>query len=368
MVLAVPTELAAMLNNPRPGVVTSRPRAQALYAGTTIPLNIAHDGDVTWDADGSVQATSSIRAVGFGLPVLVPRQRDDFLAPYGQEVVLSREVFTRNGSWTIPLGIYRITGNDGGRLTRRAGTDIVLDWEVGVTLADRFRQLERAKIITPASPPAGATVYSELQRLSLFPMQQSPDIADIPIPVGMVYDDRLSAIHDLAALVGAKPRINRQGALTLVDADRWLTATEPEFDIPGVITWDDEQTDDFYNFVWAHSDDNAWSAFASYENDADPRSINRAGPSTYEHSSPAYTSSAAAEEGAATILARLLNRRSKQVVVEVGPAGLLLELGDFGWVRDPDQDRAVLGEVRSLTISHDPTAPIQLTLTVAEEA
>lgn len=366
--LDVPAELAALLTNPKPGVVVSQPRGQALYQGRTQALNLAHDGDITWDADGDIQASGNIHVVGFGEPVLVPRQRDDLLAPYGQEVALSREVITRDKSFLIPLGIYRITGNDGGRYTTRAGTDVVLDWEVDAKLTDRFRMLQRAKLVNPASPPAGATVYSELQRLGLFPIVQSADVPDAAVPAGMVYDSRLDAVHALASIAGARPRINRQGALTLVPADRWLTETTAEFDIPGTITWTDDQTDDFYNLVWAHSDDNAFSAFATLDDAADPRSVGRAGPSTYEHSSPAYDSESAVQAGADTVLSRLVNRRSKTVTVEVGPIGLLLELSDFGWVRDPLQGRAVLGEITSLTISHDPTDPITLTLTVAEEA
>jgi len=56
------------------------------------------------------------------------------------------------------------------------------------------------------------------------------------------------------------------------------------------------------------------------------------------------------------------------VTVEVGAQGLLLDLSDFGWVRDPDQGRAVLGEVSGIRVPHDPTSPIQLSLIVAEEA
>lgn len=386
--------------------VVSETRARAQYQGRFADLNVDQVGEVTWSASGDIQANGSLRAFGHG-DSLVPRSRTDLLAPNGQEVSVSRVVKLRDRDVTIPLGVFRITGNDGGRQSRRRtipvrrivapggplpgddllpGDDVfpeaptqtftlapangpqaaVLDWEVGVSFTDRFRMVQRAKIVDPASPPPGSTMYSELQRLALFPLQQTLD--DAGVPPGMVYEDRMSGVRDLAALVGGKPRLNRQGALTIRPADRWLTETVPDFDIEGTISWDEEQSDDFYNFAHAHSPDGAFSAYAVLTDDSNPLSVGRAGPSTYEHSSPVYTSQGAAQAGADTILQRLLYRRSRTVTVEVGAIGLLLDLSDFGWVRDPDQDRSVLGEVSGLRIPHDPTQPIQVSLIVAEEA
>lgn len=358
--LTVPVEVWDALGES----VASTPAGQGQYQDRVADLNVT-GGELRWSGDAAVQTNGKIHVVGNGED-LIPRTRDALLAPYGQEVTLTRNVQLRDGIFPIPLGVYRITGNDGGRFNQRAGH--VLDWDVHVSLADRFRMLQRGKIVNPATAPSGATMYGELQRLSLFPLEQSTVISDRSVPRGMVYEDRISGVYALAALAGAKPRLTRQGALTLRPADRWLTETVPEFDIRGTITWRESQSDDFHNFVWAHSDDGRFSAFASLDDDSHPLSVNRAGPSTYEHSSPVYTSNASALQGAQTILNRLLNRRSRTVTVEVGAQGLLLELSDFGWVRDPVQGRAVLGEVAGITISHDPTEPVSVTLIVAEEA
>ena len=343
--------------------VVSETTAQAQYQGRVATLNVAPSDALTWNGDGSLQAVGGLHVIGHGQS-LVPRSPTDLLAPNGQEVSIARVVHLRDQQVTIPLGVFRITYNDGGRRSLREGH--VLDWEVSVKLADRFRMIERGKIVDPASPPPGASMYSELQRLSLFPLQRT--VTDVSVPLSMVYEDRMSAVHDLAKLAAGKPRITRQGALVVRPADRWLTETVPEFDITGTISWDDSQSDDFINYVSAHSPDGKFSAFAALEDDSNPRSVGRAGPSTYEHSSPAYTSDAAAQEGAETALRRLLNRRSRVVTVEIGAQGLLLDLSDFGWVRDTDQDRAVLGEVSGIRIPHDPTSPIQASLIVAEEA
>lgn len=344
-------------------LVKSETYAQAQYQGRTASLNVVPSGGLTWDADGQIQASGSFSAIGYGSS-LVPRAKDDLLAPNGQEVTFARVIHLRDQDVTIPLGVYRIRGNDGGRFNKRG--DAILDWEVGVMVADRFRMIERAKIVDPASPPSGSSMYSELRRLALFPLLQSVD--DVPVPRSLVYEDRMSGVHALAQLVGGKPRLNRQGALTIRPADRWLTETVAEFDIKGTISWDESQSDEFHNYVHAHSPDGVYSAFAVLTDDSNPLSVGRAGPSTYEHSSPVYTSRAAAQAGARTILQRLLNRRSRTVTVEVGAQGLLLDLSDFGWVRDPIQGRSVLGEVSGVHVPHDPTAPIQLTLIVAEEA
>jgi len=351
---------------PKAGTLTSQTVARAQYQGAATVLNVAPEGNLTWDADGSIQSNGGLRVFGFG-DSLIPRSRTDVLAPYGQEIAITREVHLRSRVLHIPLGVYRIVGNDGGRFNQRDG--VVLDWEVGVDLADRFRMIERGKIVNPASPPSGATMYSELQRLSLFPIEVAPAVADRAVPRALVYDDRMSGVHDLAALAGAKPRLTRQGALTVRPADRWLTepVSAAQFDIEGTIHWSDEQTDEFYNYVRAKDPDGRHVGFAALDDDSDPRSVNRAGPSTYEHSSPVYTSMLAATEGARTALARLLNRRSRVVTVQVGLQGLLLDLSDVGWVRDPAQGRAVFGEVSGLRVPHDPTAPVEVTLVVAEE-
>ena len=411
--LIVSEEVAAALA----GSVSSETVAVAQYGGRSQPLNVQTDGGFRWDANGEVQCTGDIRVFGHG-GSLVPKSRDAFLAPFGQEVTVTRVVKLRSGDVPIPLGVFRVTGNDGGRESFRwerrrvtvdtpftvdapvtvegdvfpeddvfppddvfpgeltggpfayqdtpARTSTVLDWEVGVSLSDRMRMLQRGKIINPATPPAGATVYSELRRLSLFPLAPAADVPDVSVPAGTVYEDRRSAVSMLAGFAGARVRVNRQGALTLRPADRWATETDLEFDLNGVVEFSDEQTDEFYNFVWAHSPNGEFSAFVSLEDDSDPRSVGRAGPSTYEHSSPVYTSTEAAQSGARTVLSRLLNRRSRTVTVKVGAVGLLLDLSDFGRVTDPATGRTVTGEVSGLRVSNDPTELVEVTLIVAE--
>lgn len=347
--------------------VVSETLATAVYQDKSANLTPTDEGDIAWSADGDLQAVSSLHLVGWGDSLVPKGARDALLAPYGQEVQLVRRVHLRNGLTTgIPLGVYRVTGNDGGRESVRGGR--VLDWELNVSLADRFRLLQRSQIIDPASPSAGATVFSELQRLALFPLVLDPAIADAEAPRSMVYDNRLSGVHQLASLVGAKPRINRQGALTLRPADRWATETVLDFDLPGSLSANGGQTDEFYNYVLTHNDKGEFTQFAAILDDSNPLSVNRAGASTYEHSSPAYVSNSASLAGAQTILARLSNRRSSTVTAELDARGLLLELSDYGRIYDPEQNRSVIGEVSRMTVPHDPTARISVELIIAEES
>lgn len=403
--------------------VTTYLAGEAQYQDRTMELQISESGSLRWDGEGQVQASGDIHVSGVG-DDLIPRSRDSFLAPFGQEVSLFRVVVLRDEEYPIPLGVFRITGNDGGswRTTRElvregnrgeptvleldgsgliftttalsvgddgflnvdafpldgdglyVGEDLVeeqwspetiLDWEVNVELADRFHMLQRGEIVDPASPTQGSTMYSELRRVVLFPLVQG--VADVPLPRGMVYEDRLSGVHALAAAGGGKPRVTREGALTVRPVDRWLTETNADFDLEGAFSLSRAQSDDFYNYVWAHSNDGKFSAFASLDDDADARSVNRAGPSTYEYSSPLITSNVEAKKAAKTMLERLLNRRSSRAVAEVDLRGLLVELSDVGWVRDPASGRAVFGEVTRIEVPNDPTQPVRLELIVAEE-
>jgi len=390
----------------------------AQYQDRSAVLTLDGSGDVTFAAGTGVLGDATITAYGNG-DSLVPKTRRDLLAPYGQEVSLFWDVILRDGLvHTIPVGVFRIVGNDGGRevierrvvtsssgsgvdanglldisgtavsglvdvpetpdgnglvdLTGTGGTVTVIaepsgvgSWAVTVDLADRIRMLERGKRVDVKSPTT-LSMYSEMQQLALFPMVQT--VPDVSVPKSLAYDDRLSAMQDLADLGGGVLGITRQGALTIRERDRWLTETVPDFDIEAVIDFSRGQSDDFINDVHTYSPDGKYSAFAQITDPSNELSIDNAGPVTYEHSSPAYTSNVACQAGADTILARLSRRRTAVVEAQIDPRGILLDLGDFGWLRDPVQGRAALGEVSRITIPNDPTGAVRVQLIVAEEA
>lgn len=418
--LSVPDDVAAMLRTHQKGAVYG-------IAGG-VRLGLEQSGSLSFNASGSVQASGGIHVMGVGNS-LVPRAKTDLLAPYGQEVVLYRDVLGPQDQvlYTIPLGTFRIVKNSGARETvRRIGPstsldapdaffevapglyavntsmvenpvgsgmydigdlvedppgsglyvfdtatstsvvsvrNVVLDWEVDVELDDRFRVLERAKIVNPSSPVSGNSMYDELRRLALGPVQES--LPDVSVPAGLVYEDRARAVRALAELTDGVPCFTRQGVLTLRPKSPMDYDPTPVFDIAGTISWAEEQTDEFYNYVWAHSDNKEFNGFASITDDSNPLSVNRAKPSTYEHSSSKYTTDIGARIDARAILARL-QKRSRVVSVECLAEAVLVDLGDVGWVRDPVQGRAVLGEVVGMRVPLNPIDTVGLDLLVPE--
>lgn len=425
--LSVPDNVRALLGSHH----KARTYGVALYEGASVELDIAPEGSVTFDGDGEVQATADIHVFGVG-ESLVPRLKTDVLAPYGQEVALYRDVLDSNDEpvYTIPLGVFRITGNSGARETVRvygpvasrlpaAGLDevapglystatltetapgsglylvgdlpsagaglystgaasggftvtdlrsVVLDWEVDVQLADRFRMLERASWFRRKSPVPGNSMYDEIRRLSLFPVEES--LPDAVVPGNMTYEDRFETIRALAGLADAVPTLTRQGALTLRRKDPVGDGVAGVFEIEGVVQWDEEQSDDFVNFVWAYSDNREFNGYAQITDESNPLSVARAGMSVREHSSPLYTSNGAAQAGAQKVLDRL-QRRSRVVTVECLPDAFLLELGDVGTVRqvtDGVTVAEVFGEVVGLRFPLDPTGTVQVDILTPEEA
>lgn len=116
-----------------------------------------------------------------------------------------------------------------------------------------------------------------------------------------------------------------------------------------------------------NAEDSTIVGFAQQLDDSDPRSVARAGGRTLVHSSPAYRTKPLAEAGARTRLRQSLSLRSRKVTVTCTPEALLLELGDYGTVRDPVQRREVRGEVVGMNFPLDPTSPPVIEMVVGEE-
>jgi len=339
-------------------------RAAAFYLGALTTEVDLSSGSFTLNGNAEVQATGSVVVAGGGSS-LVPRAKTDPLATYGQELAVWRTVNVGRDVREIQLGRFRITGAPESQEFRRG--DVVTGWSVSLDLDDRFEQIKADDFLNAEGPVAGNTVYDELRRLSPIPVQES--LPDQPVPPSTVYDNRLGAITTLCGLLGGDPHLTREGVLTARVKDAWLTATVPVFDIAGVITWREGMSNDYYNQVQVRSSsNNDLVAFAMIKDESDPLAVSRAGGRTFRHESPIYATQSAVNTAAKTILARVSTQRSRVVDVVCGPEALLLDLGDFGWMRDPRQGRAVLGEVSSLAYPLDPTAGVSVSLIVAEES
>lgn len=395
---------------------------EASYQGRTARLDLV-SGSMTWDADGQVETAADFEVAG-ATGSLVPRSPTDFLAANGQEVTLYRDLIFGDGqTYTIPLGVLRVKDNDGGSevwqntiirgnfgrpglvfvtenglvlpnddipelegtgffspenltfdpasglyLAETVRGDLALErrllsWRVGVSAAGRMRAVERASRLDRLSPVPGNSMWDEVRRIALFPVAET--VPDRAVPASLAYEDTMQAHRELAKLAGCVPTVDRYGALRFRQEDRWLTATVPEFEISGTVSWSAPQDDDFYNEVVASSPDGDIVAVAAITDDSNPFSVNRAGRRTLRHSSPLYTTQAAADAGARTRL-ESAQRRSRTVTVECLPEALLLDMGDFGWMHDPVQGRSALGEVIGMRMSVDPTDTVEVTLRARE--
>lgn len=360
--LTVDPVLQALLRSSQAGIT----RGIASYQGATTLVQLEQSGSLTMSSSAQVQASTTVIACGVGNS-LVPHAMTDPLGTYGQEMQLVRDVSASGQVWSIPLGVFRITDADKASERMDRTGSVVLDWSVEVTLQDRFEQINANDFLQADGPVAGNTAWVELQRMSPIPVQRS-NLADQPVPANTVYDSRSGAITTLAGILGGEPALTRSGALTVRLASPWLTldASDAVFDISGTISWSDGMHNDFYNQVVAPpSSDPAIYAYSALLDDSDPRSVNRAGGRTYTLSSGIYTTKQAAQAGCDTALARLLTQRSRDVTVECTPEALLLDLGDFGWMRDPVNGRAVLGEVTGITVPIDATQTVQVQMTAA---
>lgn len=342
----------------------SRSAATAYYANKVTIPRVDVTGQITFRSTGQIQGSGSLQLRGAGPASRVPRTQTDALAPYGQELAVRREILIGNDWWEIPIGRFGITEVTGTHEEKRAKH--VLSWSVDLDVDDRFEQVRADDFLAVDSPASSGGVWDEIRRLSPWPVQEA--LNDRAVPRGTVYDNRYDAINTLTDLIGGVPHLTREGVLTARLADGWLNKSTPQFDINGVISWREGMSKSFYNQVQVRSSsDNDLVAFAQIMDPSDPLSVPRVGGRTYKHSSPIYDSQEAVSAAAVTILARVSTKRSRQVDIVAGPEALLLDLGDFGWFRDPRQDRAVLGEVTSIRVPLDPTAGISLEVTVAEE-
>lgn len=143
-------------------------------------------------------------------------------------------VYRVGGSGAVNFGVFRVTSNEpaelvDSRLVREYGlvvpdsqvephmrrvfvtTSVVkleaVDLTAGVD-ADRFE--------SPQSPKSGATVLSEIARLTKahFPMVVDPGVTDVGLSTKLVFDrERLEAVQDLASRAGARYRMGGDGEL-----------------------------------------------------------------------------------------------------------------------------------------------------------
>lgn len=364
--------LAALEESHTPGW-----EVQSFYGSDlTCPAVPVHtDGSLSFDADGQIKARGSLFLTRDGAS-MVPKSMTDPLASFGQEVTITRTI-SQSGELiaSIPMGRFRITKlPDTKEYFRRFPSRdpgnpdndmrLVVGWSAQIDFQDRFEPIIADDFMVADAPPTGATCYSELRRISPFPIIET--LPDKPVPAGITYSSRIAAIKLLINTLGGEPGFTRQGALTARPLNSWMTATETMFEINGTVSMDDSMSNEIRNQVALKSSvgGNDLVAYASITDMSDPRAVGRMGGRTYRDTLPLDTQ-AALDAAAWTTLERVSTRLAKTVRFTCLPRPEL-DLGDFGVVRDPQSGREVVGEISKLSFSMDPTALMSGELVAAE--
>lgn len=340
---------------------------------------ITSDGNLRWNGDQQVQCTGTLK-LAKDADSLVPKSRGDALAPYGQEVRVERVDFKGSKEFVTPLGQFRITELPSMRefFKRYPSRTQMVGWSAELSIADRFEMLQPDEFLYADSPPADATVWGELQRLSPLPIEQPNTLPDVPVPSSLTAypDNRLDAITALFDVLGAYPHLTRYGVLTGRPKDVWLTATEPVFTIRGTIDLDDSMSNKLYNAVKVSSSAGSNDLFAVLEitDPGNPVNVADMGRRVFKQASPLYATQEAVNAAAVTILARVSSRQSRVAKVTCLPQPHL-ELGDYIRAQETTRDpvsgeevvvREVDGEITTIDMSLNPTASWTYGLIVAE--
>lgn len=344
--------------------------ASAVYGSTTTIQDVPADwtsGQLVFNADAKIQGTGSLYLAKDG-ESLIPKQKTDPLAPFGQEIVLERTVTTGQKTWSIPMGRFRITELPSAKaFFRRYPSQLgVVGWVAELKLSDRFEQIDADDFLKAEGPVPGNSVWDEIRRLSPIPIVQS--LSDRSVPAGVAYRSRIDAISDLMDSIGGVPHLNRQGALTARQKDAWLTATAPVFTINGVIEIDDSMSNDLFNQVQVTSSigGNDLVAFRQITDPTNPLAVTRPiGGRTYKMSSPLLDTQQKVNAAADTLLASVSTRQAKTVTVTCLPMPHI-DLGDYGEVFDPATGRRVRGEVKQMRFDLDPTREMTIELIASE--
>jgi hypothetical protein len=162
------------------------------------------------------------------------------LAPWGFDEPLSAAGSKLQASFvcgteSVDLGWYAVSSNAPTEQWRTSGP--LAQWvaagaSIPVTADDLTLLISDAKFIAPESPPAGATVISEVRRLlkGICPVTVAPGVVDGPVPASVVYkDDRLAPVFDLVKSLGCRYRMDGAGQLEIYP----LVKTAPVWTIQG---------------------------------------------------------------------------------------------------------------------------------------
>lgn len=207
------------------GVYSWTPRVSSWRGGRLLADNIPISGgrltsDMSQDVPERVTLTVPNRR-GLWSP---GNDRAHPLASCGQRLMVSIDVTTPlGGQWSTRIGTFPVQGwrDDD-------------DGTVEVEAVGLLQLIADDKLLTPTSPPSGATLASELRRLVSdgVPVVISDSLANRPCPTSFAWSgDRLAALQDIVAAWPARMGVDQFGSLAVNPGV--LSTTAP------VIAWTD---------------------------------------------------------------------------------------------------------------------------------
>lgn len=287
----------------------------------------------------TVVRTEASLTVGDDTGSLAPWGLGDALSAAGAQV---SAVFHCGGE-SLDLARTTVVQNQPDEhLFRAAGRWVLGGASIGVTTAELSRLVQDDEFISAESPPAGATVLSELRRLlqGHVGVQVGPGVVDRTLP-GMVHpENRLEAVYALVDMVG-DARFTGDGQLRV-----YVPPTQVQFTVQGKPMGDlvsvsrDQSRDNFYNFVVSTGKDEGGNELKAYAR-ISSGPLRDGGPfkrRVYRHNSIA-TTQVGVQADADTKLANLQRDSTVEIPFECVPSALIAaEAGDYGQVMFPAAD------------------------------
>jgi hypothetical protein len=168
------------------------------------------EGNVSYDANSAARARLDMTVAG--CECLIPLAEDSLLAPYGNEIRVSRGI----GDQLIHLGVFRI---DRSSVVSQAGESVRVSCS---DRASRFIAPDGA-FETPGSVTSGTNAGDAIIDLLLASWPDMPydatafDAVTVPLPA-VAYEeaeDRWGFVSGIAQAIGAELYFDRDGSLTI---------------------------------------------------------------------------------------------------------------------------------------------------------
>jgi hypothetical protein len=195
--------------------------ADLFYGNTRRFERLPIDGpSLSWDGTADVEGEGSCTVVWNDAQgsSLVPNDPQDWLAPYGAQLVIYAVVKASESTFSerVQLGVFTITaipGSDEGPFIV-GETKVVVGSRIQVQFKDRMVEVQGDQFTQLASPSQLLSVYAELGWLTGFVVKKL--IADSAITTSVVYQqDRIKALQDVAGNANGIAFCDYDGTITM---------------------------------------------------------------------------------------------------------------------------------------------------------